>query len=498
MSSSKHYLIIAGSLLVILIIAGFVLDRFFPAKPVQSASTDNVSGWAWSNMEIGGSGTTIGWISFNSTNCDTDDNGFSNGGAGCPAAGTAIAKYGVNVNSSTGDFLGYAWSENIGWISFNRTVAGNPPAAPYNGGSGPIANLDFATKRVRGWARALAACQNDLWDGTKCTGSGAGNAAGGWDGWIKLGDGGTWPGGGSPPSLNSQVYIQTQAGPDEFRGWAWGDMIIGWISFNCADRGVCGSSSYKVVLDINFPPTATCNDTTDNQPQIPCSDSRNPTLEWTYFDVDGDTQQSYRVNIDADLNFTLPLVIDTGEVFSSGTSYKPSGTTLNWGTPYWWRVKVRDSRGVWSDWSVSSLQPSEKFCDFTTLLHAYPNCLFTKLPTSPSALEDVRFTDTSKCYDNNPPTEDDCSATSPPSPLGKVDAFLWNFNAGTPPNPGTVNWDPDIPLTPTLETPVVSFSNPGPWTVKLRVTDSDGYWCEYFEDFNVQYPLPGWKEVIPR
>lgn len=176
-------------IICLVILAGFWLyENFLMTKPVQSASTDNVSGWAWSE--------TIGWISFN-----------------CTDASCATSNYGVNVNSSTGDFSGYAWSENIGWISFNRADAGNPPAAPYNGGSGPIANFSLVTQKVRGWARALA--NGD-----------------GWDGWIKLGDdSGTW---------SDQVYVQILAGPDELHGWAWGGDVIGWIGFNCAEGpGLC-------------------------------------------------------------------------------------------------------------------------------------------------------------------------------------------------------------------------------------------------------------------
>lgn len=35
---------------------------------------------------------------------------------------------------------------------------------------------------------------------------------------------------------------------DGVRGWAWSS-TIGWISFNCADQGVCGSSNYAVRMN---------------------------------------------------------------------------------------------------------------------------------------------------------------------------------------------------------------------------------------------------------
>src|SRR3990167_4718565 len=51
-------------------------------------------GWAWS--------TNIRWISFNSSNCDTDNDGTSNGGSGCPVAGTAMSAYSVKIDSGNG------------------------------------------------------------------------------------------------------------------------------------------------------------------------------------------------------------------------------------------------------------------------------------------------------------------------------------------------------------------------------------------------------------
>jgi hypothetical protein len=35
---------------------------------------------------------------------------------------------------------------------------------------------------------------------------------------------------------------------NDFHGWAWGDTLTGWISFNCANMDECGTSNYKVYL----------------------------------------------------------------------------------------------------------------------------------------------------------------------------------------------------------------------------------------------------------
>ncbi len=183
-----------------------------PKEQVQvyAQTDDNMSGYAWSS--------NIGWISFNCTNTAT----------------CAASDYGVHVDDAqksvggTGDFSGHAWSSNIGWISFNRADTGNPPGAPFNSGSGPIAQIDWTTGNITGWARALSADGN------------------GWDGWIKLS--GIWANG---------VRLDMSVTPNELRGYAWGSDVVGWVSFNCASAGVCSASNYKVTYGhINIAPIA--------------------------------------------------------------------------------------------------------------------------------------------------------------------------------------------------------------------------------------------------
>jgi len=60
---------------------------------VYNDGSGNLTGWAWSDA--------IGWISFDSAS------------AGSPYT------YQVSINPGTGDFYGWAWNDNIGWISFN-------------------------------------------------------------------------------------------------------------------------------------------------------------------------------------------------------------------------------------------------------------------------------------------------------------------------------------------------------------------------------------------
>ena len=165
---------VKGFVLLLVILLTFSITLFvalsFGASPVKSQTTSsNVSDFAWSS--------NIGWISFNNIS----------GGSPVP--------YGVNIDENTGVFSGYAWSSNIGWIDFAPTSGF--PEAPNHG-----ARLEL-NGNVVGWARALS-------------------HGGGWDGWIKLSDF------GASPSYGASVNHATGV----FSGYAWGSDVVGWVDFN--------------------------------------------------------------------------------------------------------------------------------------------------------------------------------------------------------------------------------------------------------------------------
>ena len=162
---------------------GYFVFNFFQPEIAKAGSEHNVSGWAWSE--------NIGWISFNNT------------------SGGGTASYGVNINQTTGNFSGYAWSENIGWIKFDPDVSGAPDPS-----LGSV-KLNLSSYKITGWARALAYGDD-------------------WDGWIRFDYG---PNGS---------YLDANG---DFRGWAWGGDVVGWISLNNADTG---GNLYKVQT---FPPS---------------------------------------------------------------------------------------------------------------------------------------------------------------------------------------------------------------------------------------------------
>jgi len=162
----------------------FVLALTFLPLFASANSTQNMGGYAWS--------PNIGWISFNCTNgsdtCGTVDYGVHKNAAG------------FLTGNEANSVPGYAWSASIGWIQFGG-LSGFP--------SGPHSQnvqVDGAGN-VRGWARALS-------------------YGDGWDGWISMS--GTSPAYGVTYSSNS------------FYGYAWGSEVVGWISFDAGapDNGV--------------------------------------------------------------------------------------------------------------------------------------------------------------------------------------------------------------------------------------------------------------------
>ena len=195
-----------------------------PFSELLATKDDSASGWAWSGTSGSGGGIVgFGWLSMNNINCDLDDNGQSDGGYGCPPAGTSISKYGVDVPSVGNELKGYAWSDKVGWVSFNSSDLSGCPSGTCNarrvdGGSG---NPD----EIHGWARILSI---------------TGSNNGGFDGWIKLHS-------ESGDSISYGVTLDDSVVPMQMNGYAWSSEF-GWIDFSRVivepDKGlvICPSS----------------------------------------------------------------------------------------------------------------------------------------------------------------------------------------------------------------------------------------------------------------
>ncbi len=281
----------------------------------------NMFGFAWSG--------NIGWISFNSKNCDTNIDGRSDASiAGCPPVGSFVQGYGVNLNADN-TLSGYAWSPNIGWISFNRSDTGVPPGAPYNGAETYIAKLD-GSNNLTGWAKVTS-------------------TGGTWDGWIKL----------SKDSSDGGPAYGVRLNVAQFSGYAWGNnVVLGWVSFNCSDRGVCGTgvgqSNYKVYLT-----GITTADNFSVAPVAYCSKPPTVTFGWDY--VSGTlSQDQYQIQIATDslystivLDRTVSQVVLPNNQESMVLQIVTApvvNTSIGYSTAYYWRVKVHNTAG-WSDWA---------------------------------------------------------------------------------------------------------------------------------------------------
>ncbi|MFA6077189.1 MAG: hypothetical protein WC735_03910 [Candidatus Paceibacterota bacterium] len=287
-----------------LIITFSLLSFLAINSQVRSApSPTPISGWAWSS--------NIGWISFSSSN-DHDAN----------TAGTqqSAFSYGVNKNSS-GDLTGYAWSSNIGWIQFGG-LAGWP-----TGGGTTGSNAKIVGNSLVGWAKALSADGN------------------GWDGWISL-DG-----------TNYDITLTTAAGafcPSvDCTGYdfAWGSDVVGWVGFDgVIDSNAPAPSVSLSASDTNItsgqPSTLTwvainstsCDATFTSSNSVSGSQSVSPTTETTYsiscIGINGSTvTDSVTIYIDVVPSGWVVVWGACVDGTKTGTATCPEGVTCTPSTP---------------------------------------------------------------------------------------------------------------------------------------------------------------------
>jgi len=374
-----------------------IIFSLFIASGVSAAvcADHDFSGYAWSS--------NIGWISFS-----------------CPVVDSGI-DYGVDLDEGTGLISGYGWSSNIGWISFESGDLSGCPSGACE------ARLDADTGNIDGWARALAPVGQPE------------SETGGFDGWISL------------SGNNYQANVDYAPNPSELTDWAWGSDVVGWVSFNCSNTGTCGTSDYKVTVDYNnnnAPGATGLNESSGEY----CFVSAPPMiLNWTFTDSDsGDSQSAYQIQVDDNAGFPSPL-IDTGKVSSASSSYAPSGLSFN--TTYYWQVRVWDQSDEPSVWSSASFATDPR----------WPEPGFTYLPENPLAEEEITFSN-STSY---------CTGCS----------YLWDFDDGNNSS------DAD---------PVHEYQDQGNYSVKLTATSGPRS-CNWSDNVDVgaALPLPVWNEIAP-
>ena len=433
-------------LFLLLIIIGVFVFQANRIENVQAGTEHDISGLAWSE--------NIGWISFNCTNCegnpDCDRANFCNG---------THKDFGVDIDIS-GILSGYAWSENIGWISFNEADLVGCPSGTCR------AFINLSNGEVSGWAKVLS-----------------------FDGWIHLRD------------ADYGVYLDIVT--REFKGFAWSDNIIGWISFNhlncdsdnngISDVGnyTCPLgeivSDYKVLTSFSFPPEAVDLQVTE----MGYCDIPQEYFTWTFQDIDpADTQSAYQLQVDREGTF-LSLAageVDTDKVNSSSEQKSvlvqrlPSLDTLTYNQIYYWRVKVWDNHDTESAWSSGA--------SFQTPLHVSPTIRFEWIPSRAPEGEVVQFCsiiDTGACVLFSEDDMSICYSIANNQIVCDAASFNWTFPDGT--EHATSSSD-------SIANPAVRFNSSGSLPVTLEITDNGGT-CGLTQNISISLPFPQWKETEP-
>lgn len=395
----------------------------------NAGASDNTSGFAWSN--------NLGWISFNNT---------SGGGAN---------SYGVNIidNDTTGIFSGYAWSNFGGWLTFNTADLSGCPTAPCS------AVVDKRTGQVSGWGKFLTT--ND---------------------WVKL--------------RGSGYGVMIGKTTGDFSGWAWGGESGGWISFNCsqAETGsICPSANYKVhtSFDMNIKPTTTLGPDPNPVAVNLCSTPAYR-FSWIFNDLDDvDSQTQYQLQVDkegtfsvfgaGEVNITALSSVDKGvlqtkEVLLAQT---PGLNQLGYNsTNYKWRVRVWDSWGGISPWANGT--------NFISPPHISPSPNFIWKPQIIIRDQLIQFCaiqDGGACDTN----QSVCYGPGYPSCAGAT--FTWTL----PPNSEFAN-----STNANTPNPVIKFKVSGTaQMVSLKVEDDAGF-CTVSKNVDVTLPLPKWQEILPQ
>lgn len=440
-----------------------VLGFVVSAHDAEAAHTDPLFGYAWS--------ANIGWISFN-----------------CADLGVcATSNYSVGVRSTDKKVIGYAWSENIGWIKFDPSpdfATGVYPEDPQ------YSTLYSSTnQRLTGWARACAGTVN---------GDCASTTSPGWDGWIKMIDSGAV---GNRPRYNPST--------DEFEGWMWGSDVIGWISLNCNNdhdetqggvQSVCGTSNYKVTAIINQHPVTWKLEQTPfyKDSENFCQAPPKHIFSWKFQDDEdcpdpdgGDCpidQTGYDLQIDNNDDFlslevNLSCMGGCAKTRSVNIAFPPGANQLAYNTTYFWRVRVYDSSGAISNWSYPP-SPSQNGQtpapgnSFATEPHLYPDADFTYVPKKPSVGEEITFTENAKCYDIN----NNLTAC----PLGAAN-YRWDF----------VYVSPTFDIEATGQAVKHTYNDAANKIIAFEVTDQDGKICRITKNLKPKPPLPRFRETAP-
>lgn len=416
----------AASLIIFLAIFVFVnWSEDYKEQVVLAADpTIDILGWAWSE--------NTGWISMS-----------------CQNEGVCASEnYGVLFTKATREFSGYAWSDSVGWISFNAVdTAGCPDGAC-------TARLD-AGGNTLGWVRALSGISEV------------------WDGWISLS---CQNNSDINFCANNSNYGISVSEDGSFFGFAWGAEVLDWISFSDDSDGVSGPSTYVTTFASEIP-TVTPTGTSI----IYCIDNRIPIFNFTYDVSNFYNMKSYEINI-TKIGDILPFATLSGNITrlpGGNMSITYNGPALDRGSNYNWNIKVTNAAGQES--LVTELAGSP---DFTIEANKRPIVDFTWSPVLIVPNLDTLFisTGTAQCFTGDIPR--DCTVAS-------GDAFFWNIADSV--YQGTDD--------ATVADPTVQFLSSGDKVISLSITgDNTGGACTETKnsgELNVNKPIPEFQEQRP-
>lgn len=192
--------------LTLIISLAVFLPGFSDAIDINGVEYNNIRGWAWSD--------NVGWVSFSCHSSEGTEGACANPWGTHMVMPSEASDVGIRDNS----IIGHAWSDTLGWISFQKSETGEPPLtgnAAFDAkfeGQNYIARFDADQNTIIGWARVLSACTS-----VPC---GVNLVDPAWNGWIQFLD---------------ATYGVKISSTGQISGYAWGGDVIGWLTFDVAD-----------------------------------------------------------------------------------------------------------------------------------------------------------------------------------------------------------------------------------------------------------------------
>ncbi|MBU1015185.1 hypothetical protein KKI17_01990 [Patescibacteria group bacterium] len=308
--------------------------------------------------------------------------------------------------------------------------------------------------------------------------------SGGWDGWIKLRDDAKWT-----PGVSWDFVSK------EFSGWAWGGgTVLGWISFNCATDGSCGSSDYKVSGDIPLPPVAalSCNPSFDGSNTAGLVCDSNPGSTWVMYNGTYDFFYDLRSENSTDPNNDIWKSTFTVGSFSVSCIDNAATPLVNEAIdPTTCSPEFNGYVSPGSYTAELTVEDSAGNTDIDTHLLEVKQDAIARFECSKDGIEwtipcvSIRIAEDEVVYFRG---DDGAGGLSSPSDGSAISTWSWDFPDGNPANAAISGFPTPIE---------VAFGSTGNKLVELIVGDNVGRQARRIETLGVTVPFPEWKEIIP-